>query len=368
MIKKLAIFLGIAAILAVIGYIFYSYFEIYPQKKHTPPLREIRANEFAGIERWLQSTGRNIRIEKRSNVYQITAAREKTVIVYASFCDWEKADKILMPWIKDGGNLIICLNEWLDDSEEPSDFLSELGILIRDPDLDEISETDGEPESRNETPVPNFDESVCFLLTDKAMNKKTTVIKDRNGYIRLVQIKIGDGSITVMGKPEFMYNSHLDREINARLAWSLTGARINENSGLLFIRDHSVIQGLFGKIAERGNFIPLIISVLLLIVTGFWMTGPLNGRINKEKKTSARPLRQRFLAEIHFLKKYKALESYLSVYLSWLKPTLTGAPGEEEILTIRQALQNTEKSGIKPLKYRDIIKALRKIQIWTERI
>jgi DNA-directed RNA polymerase delta subunit len=56
------------------------------------------------------------------------------------------------------------------------------------------------------------------------------------------------------------------------------------------------------------------------------------------------------------------------VYLSWLKPKLTGAPEESEIHYIEQALAHIDGRDAKPLKYRDIIKALRKIQTFTERL
>jgi hypothetical protein len=178
-----------------------------------------------------------------------------------------------------------------------------------------------------------------------------------------------------------MFNSHLRNESNARLTWSLTGAQLNEKSGLLIIRDRRMAQGLFGKIAERGNFTPLIISVLLLIVCGFWMLLPVYGPMREEKNAVTRPLRQRFNAEIRFLSKHNALETYLHVYLSRLKQHITGAAGvtgsagfagsadEDEIQYIKQALsENIKEKNRKPLKNRDIIKALEKIQKYMEHL
>ena len=79
------------------------------------------------------------------------------------------------------------------------------------------------------------------------------------------------------------------------------------------------------------------------------------------------PERQRFQAEIRFLKKYDALESYLHTYLAWLKPRLAGDAQAGEIRYIEQVLkENTDEENKKPLKYRDLIKALRKIQNYTE--
>ena len=414
--KRLIIFLIVFVVLAVAGYLIYSNFEIYPTKNPTPPLREVRINNFAALERWLQNTGRRFRVEKRGNPRLIATAPEKTVLAYASFCDWKNAGEILLPWIESGGNLIICLNDrYYKEEADISVFLSEVGIIISErrlveviekpeettemidepaetakaietsdepEEITEAIETSDEPEEiteaesddespdelADENPLPNFDWEINFLFADNAPVEKIYAIEDRQGLVRLVQIQTGEGTLTVIGRPVFMYNSRLDREYNASLAWLLTGARIDENSGLLFIRDRSVPRGLFGKLAERGNFTPLLVSALMLIATGFWMVIPLCGPVYAEKKTVARPLRQRFLAEIRFLKKHRALESYVHTYLAWLKPKLIGAPEESEIHYIEQAIARTDGRDAKPLKYRDLIKALRKIQTFTERL
>jgi hypothetical protein len=53
-----------------VTYIIYSRFEIYSRKIPTAPLREVRINNFAALERWLRNTGRNFRAEKWINTYQ----------------------------------------------------------------------------------------------------------------------------------------------------------------------------------------------------------------------------------------------------------------------------------------------------------
>ena len=364
--KRLIIFLVVIVILTALGYVIYTQFEIYPEKKPTAPLREVRANNFAALERWLVSTGHDFRIEKRSNAGQIAQAQENTVVAFAAFCNWNNASGILLPWIERGGNLLICVDDWFDEGTELAQFLCETGITIADPYSIEKPELPENLKAWNESPVPNLDRDICFLIADNAADGKISIIRDNNGYIRLAQLTLGTGSLSVTGKPYFMYNTWLNTERNAVLAWQLTGAQMEENPGLLFIRDRHIARGLFGKIAERGNFPPLLVSVLLLVICGFWMVIPQYGAVYSEKKTTARPLRQRFLAEIRFLKKYDALESYLHTYLSWLKPRLSRVnPDEEEIRLIEQALQNP---GQKPLKYRDLIKALRKLQTFTERL
>ena len=52
----------------------------------------------------------------------------------------------------------------------------------------------------------------------------------------------------------------------------------------------------------------------LLIILGFWMVIPMFGLVSEEKQRSSRPIKDRFNAEIRFLKKYKALDYYLDIY------------------------------------------------------
>ena len=360
--KRLIIFLIIIVTLALAGVLIYSKFEIYERKVSTPPLREARSNNLAVLERWLRAWGYQTRHEKKSNAYHIAEAGENTVMAYAGFCDWENAGSVLVPWIENGGNLILCLDEGNNVSEPLAGFLADRGVQIYDPDDDD------EAEPLPEAEAPDFDLwGTCFLLAENTAGSNISAVKDTEGNIRLVHAKIGRGTLTVMGTPVFMYNSRLRNESNARLTWSLTGAQMEHNSTLIIIRDRHTAQGLFGKIAERGNFLPLIVSVLLLIIIGFWMVIPPCGPVYTEKKTSARPLRQRFLAEIYFLKKYDALETYLYIYLSCLKPKLKNSPDENEILSIEQALpRHKDEHGKKPLQYRDLIKTLRKMQNFTE--
>jgi hypothetical protein len=114
-----------------------------------------------------------------------------------------------------------------------------------------------------------------------------------------------------------MFNNSLNRQPNARLAWELTGElTVENNKGILFVRSGGryISKSLFGKIMDRGNLIPVIISAALVIFIGFWMVIPVFGLVFYEKQKSSRPIKERFTAEISFLKKYKGLNYYLEVY------------------------------------------------------
>ncbi|GHV95812.1 hypothetical protein AGMMS50293_21320 [Spirochaetia bacterium] len=357
--KRFIICAVIFVVLLGFGFWAYANLEIYPRKDKVSPSAETIGNRYLALERWLKETDHPVRVTKRGSPSLIAAGPEKTALVQADICDWKNAGKILMPWVEQGGFLVITLENSFYD-EDLAKFLVSMGIRASNFPSENDDEEDEEvidqteemgqemladiEDISDETQIPDFDWGPYFYV-DESANAFT--IKDSDGDIMLAQVPHGKGALTVTGRPRFMFNDYLDSEVNARLAWNLTGGQIPEdNPGLLIIRGKRVTKGLFGKLAERGNFIPLAVSVLLVIVLGFWMVIPVFGLVFGEKQRTARPIRERFLAETRFLEKYGALKYYLEIYERELK------------------LKDVEHS----LLYRDIIRRLRKYQNMTERL
>jgi len=331
--KRLYICAAVILIFALLGLLAYSKLELFSRKISTLPSREVLANNFFAMEQWLNSAGRRVRIEKQYNSEKIAAAPERVVVAQSSACAWKNADTIIPPWIEKGGFLVITLDD--DTDEALLFFLSGFGISIEEIDVNE---------SHNREMIPDFTNDIYFSFDNE---DEVFTINDSQGNARLAEISLGEGALTVIGRPRFMYNDYLSRDINARLAWDLTGARANENQGVLFIRDRYIPKALFGKIMERGNLAPVGISALLIIFLGFWMVIPAFGLVLNEKQKTARPIRQRFIAEIRFLKKYRSLNHYVTVYERELK--LEGDP---------------EMS--KTYKYRELINKLREYESMPE--
>jgi hypothetical protein len=346
-----------AAILAVLGSIFLlvqHYFTIYPKKITAPPLHEVTNNPYYALEHWLAETGHPVRVAKRGSAALIAAAPEKTALVQADLCNWENAAAILLPWIKSGGFLVINLeNEYYDEDLEelfisfgiwPGHFMPE--VVYDDSEKNKEGPNLREEAAFKETEEPAFDQSIQFFA--EKGSKVFSISPDKKA--RLMQVSHGAGALTVIGRPRFMFNTNLEKEVNARLAWNLTGAQTTEdNPGLFFIRGKRITKGLLGKIAERGNFRPLLVSVLILIVLGFWMVIPVFGPVFSEKQTSAKPLHDRFLAEINFLKKYRALGTYTEIYERELKIEHTEQPKSyHELINRLRYLQSIleKKNGI----------------------
>jgi hypothetical protein len=346
--KRIGVFAIVIAALVVLGALVYTKLEIYPRTAPVFPSREVLANDYYALERWLVNTGHPVRVEKRGTPLRIVSAGERVVVVQASACSWKNAGAVLSPWLERGGFLVISLDDDLYD-EELETFLAGFGIQIED------------AETAGDVPVPELDHRVSFAVDEAA---DVCAIPESGGAIRLARVSTGQGALTVTGRLFCMYNYNLDTEANARLAWDLTGARTAADSpGVLFIREKRPRTGLLGKIADRGNALPPVVSALILIIVGFWMVIPVFGLVFHERTTAARPIRERFLAEVRFFKKHGALRYYLEVYLREIPLRSGGIADRADIAAIAEAVQSGRR-----LRYRDIITSLRRLESIAEKL
>lgn len=363
--KRLAVCAVIMAVLIILGLIAAATLEIYPRKVSIFPSRNAIFNDYFALERWLAETGHPVRVIRGGKLSRLVSGAERIVIVRASACDWKDAAAILGPWIERGGFLLVSVDQDFEDGDFAA-FLAGRGISLNPHPGGEDAEAGALADIDNpadESADPDFDWNVRFFtIKPETARGKIFTITDSTGAVRMARVEMGAGALTVTGRLRFMFNRYLDREINARLAWDLTGARTSAaNPGLLFVREERVTKGFLGNIAARGNILPLAVSALLLVLIGFWMVIPAFGLRFGERPNRARPLRERFLAEIRFFKKYGALGSYLETYVRELK--LRRTEGHGELAEIEQALQSGHLT-----KYRDIINGLRKLESLMERV
>jgi hypothetical protein len=363
--KRLAACVVIMAALICLGFIAAATLEIYPRQVSILPSRNAIFNDYFALERWLAETGHPVRVVRGGKLSRLVSGAEQAVVVRASACDWKDAAAILGPWIERGGFLLISVDHDFEDGDLAA-FLASGGISLNprpageDAEAGALADID---DPADESSFPDFDRNVRFFTVEpETAPEKIVSITDPTGAVRMARVQMGAGALAVTGRLRFMFNRCLDREINARLAWDLTGARTSAaNPGLLFVREKRVTKGFLGNIAGRGNIFPLAASALLLVIIGFWMVIPAFGLRFSEVPNRTRPVRERFLAEIRFLKKYGALGSYLETYVRELE--LRGMKGHEELAEIEQALQSGHLT-----KYRDIINGLRKLESLMERV
>jgi hypothetical protein len=324
-----ALGIGVSALI-LLGVLAWSRLEITHPPRALPPSPEAQANPYLALDRWLAGAGRPVRAEPQGSPGMIRDAPERTAFVQGSLFFWSlDAWKVMEPWVEAGGSLIISLDSdwhsWDEDGLE--DFLKALGIALGEENTGYGFPGPGEP---------SFDHERAFSLV-KTTEKGDEIspapgdfitMTDRRGIIRLARLKHGAGSVTVTGEAYFLMNSGLDREPNARLAWYLLGG--GEDGGTLFIRGRKISRSLFGRLAGRGNAAPLLLSALVLIALGFWMTVPRFGVPVRDDEKPGRPIAERFLAEGRFLAHHGALETYRAAFVREIRRRLKGREGLED--------------------------------------
>lgn len=348
--------------LLILAVFAYTSLEIYPTTVHRPPSRQVQLNDFFALEQWLSRTGHPVRTVKQGNAARIMAAPEKTVFVESGAFDWEDAGEPLKAWMEAGGFLFVSVEEPPDAGEALEIFLADFGIradFVPSPPDSEGEYLEPDAEDLPLDFLPDFDQGLQFFVTGEA----GLTIKEGE-IIRLVRVALGEGGAVFTGPPWFIENDYLEREANARLAWDLTGARTGEgNPGLLFICWKRQVKSFFGKLAARGNLLPLGLSALILIALGFWMVIPSFGLVFQEQNSPGRPIRDRFLAEVRFLKKYRALDTYGKVYVRDLRRKRRDRVPDPELDRIEAAL-NTGRS----LPYKDLVRYLYILETMMEKL
>ena len=382
-----------AVVLALLVFAAWSLFEILPETRHIGPSREARLNEYLALDRWLGGSGIPMRTQKSGNLPMITHAKENHIFIQAALFEWSReAVEYFTDWIEDGGTLFLVLemdpntvisNYYYVPSpedrygEDTLALLEEFGITVNTEENEQLYHFDTEYPY-----APIFDDDVSFEVP---ADDDYFALMDWAEVVRLVQVKRGKGKLIVSGKPRFLLSQYIGDEFNAYLSWTLFVAdwereELSETdlpgadlppSGWFFIRGELKARGIFGNLWRQGNFAVLIVSVLTLLVIGFWALIPVFGVIRDDKEKPGKSLRERFLAEGRFLKRNGALTHYLRVYIKEIKKRLARKEGpagddemEKKVLSLagsdeernRALLAGVFRGG--PFRHRDFLKLI----------
>jgi len=335
-------FAAAAALIAILAFAAWALFEIKPVSKRVPPSREARLNEYLALDRWLQNNGISVRIESSGKPSSIYNAAERNIFIQASLFTWnDDAVNYIINWVEEGGNLYLYLDyqttpvnsyssgehDWVFTDKEPFRLLEAFGITA------ESKKSNYHYDGNS----PAYDRNVSFETADE----DALILKDWYGIARFVQVKRGAGKFAVSGRPRFLLSSNLDEAPNARLASAIFLANNGEPSWF-FIRGTAKIQGLFGSLWRQGNLTVLLVSLLVLLIICFWTVIPMFGLVREDDEKPGKALRERFLAEGRFYKRYGALDVYRNAYLKEIKRKLAQKEGLLDKDEIEKQLNLTE--------------------------
>jgi hypothetical protein len=328
-------------------------------------------NRYLALDRWLESMGHPVRVVHYGSSSVISPARERRIFIQSSLFRWtDHAVEYLIRWIEEGGRLFLVIDDY-DEGFLP--LLEEFGIKATE---------GGQSYYGYDSECPSFDHD--FILEVSPADDVLS-IKDRAGDTRLVQARRGMGHLIVSGRPRFLLSSNIGNAPNARLAWALFAEDADPlqsgllQNGWLFIRGATRIRGILGTLFSHGNLAVLAVSVLVLLVVGFWAVIPRFGLVRGDDDRPGKPLRERFLAEGRFLKRYGGLGSYRDVYVREIKRRLARKEGistDDEIIGYIQGKQIEEQdmqlfvSALrgKPFAYSEFPKMITVLKNILERI
>jgi hypothetical protein len=356
--------------------------EFYERTVRQPLSRELRANNFYLLGQWLSGSGHPARFSPRWAGLKELNPREGGLLVLASLIDWEREGESLLPWVREGGVLLISIDPawywWASESasarlEALEAFLKTLGLKLLLPtgegedEYDEEYDEEYDDEGEEWKDFPDYDWSIGLEpLGEVPPEGEELILRDQGGRIRLVRRALGKGRLTVTGSCYFMYNRYLDLEANARLSWELTGASLDAGRpGMLFVRGRRATGGLFNTLRERGNLLPPLLSILVLVLVGFWTVIPGFGVRREEESAPRGAITGRFSSEARFIRRYGAYGPYLEAYLGELRRRSGGLGKDIEKL---EAAYRADQGAGKRIGRRKMAEYLERLMAALERI
>lgn len=328
----------ILAVLAALGFLAYNFLEIYDRDVYRFPSSEVRSNDFLALQRWIAENGNPVRTSSFTEAENILHIAEDVVVMDSSSFSWqEDTFNVLLPWIEKGKHLFVYHDYWQNVfyDEDFIYFVNHFDVKIITPrdeeaipntssnesnndagenetDLSDQTSNDPEMISEDKNDFPALDQTIRFVIK-KNRNDILFAGADED-MINLVHIPVGKGSVTFTGLPYFMQNYNLRSNENRLLTWNLTGLQDKDKQGILFIQENEFKNTFFQDLINEGNIFPLIISIFVLILVCFWGFIPRFGKVISDEESPGKSIRERFLGEAVFLKKFHSLSVYVDVY------------------------------------------------------
>jgi len=275
---------------------------------------EALTNEYLAAEYFLRSMGQSA--EKISLFVEVNKPLgvNDTLLVPSNRIAIDRGhSEELVEWVMEGGHLIITGAAIQSDTPGHRDYiLDDLGISVRRVEFDEgenEDETffDGQPVNVDILDEDNFWQ-VSFnrskelsLANDFTTDLTAGVVAPEityetvwsiadNDRVYAVQLKLGQGHLTVLSDMSMFNNDSIDNYDHAAFLYSLTSVQAGFSEPSIFYyslyeEQISLIQWLW------NNAWTLVVSLLIAIISGLWMIVPRFGPMIHIDE----PIRRRFL-------------------------------------------------------------------------
>lgn len=260
---------------------------------------EALTNPYLAAEYFLRNMGQKSEKIKLFVDTQKQLENNDTLLVPSSRIAFDnRRSTQLLEWVEAGGHLIITGKPYLEDESNIRDhILDKLGLYIERRALKEGQDQDEQPvnldiEDDDDFWQVDFDDYLVVSFAEKFDQDIIWTIVD-NDRIHAVQLRLGDGRLTLMSDIRMFRNDYIESYDHAAFLYELTKDQLSSAEAGTFY--YSLYEDYISLIKWLwDNAQPLIISILFIIIIVLWMLIPRFGPLINIHQ----PIRRRFLEHL----------------------------------------------------------------------
>lgn len=267
------------------------------------PSEEARRNPFLAAERFLARLEIPVASESgRERLRRLPPPTDTLVVRHPGSLAPERR-RALDQWMTDGGRLVVTASESRTGAAEEGDLIGGYGVRLSAEDADRPA-AEGSTEVLAEIPIecPGRPLRVAFSTEraletiDQSEPEMAIIAADR---LRMVQLPVGDGSLTVLAEDRFMTNAAIGEHDHALLTAYLLAPAPGGTVWLLYDREMPWIGGMIWSAAPYA-----VISGALSLLAWAWSAGARLGPLQPVPSRDRRDLLEHLGASGDFLWRY----------------------------------------------------------------
>ncbi|MCF5052394.1 DUF4350 domain-containing protein [Pseudomonas syringae] len=270
------------------------------------PSPEALANPYLAAEHFLREHG--LAVEHANSLDRLATlpAKGNSLLILGERSNMPPRQvQQLLDWAKSGGHLLVVAEAlWDEETGKSGDLLLDR-LAIRQALSDEPEDTEPAPAKRlkkkapdltklyvdNETAPAYFSFDTDFNLTDPKHLAQFSANSARSSH--LMQLDLGDGSVTVITDSELWKTPDIGKHDNAWLLWYLNqGTAVT----LLFNSDFDDLLTLLLRYFPQA-----VVALLTLVALALWHAGMRQGPIQAPAPKARRQLQEHLKASADFL-------------------------------------------------------------------
>ena len=316
-----------ALLIGALGMWLYSNVESHVKEVDKGYSEEARSNKFLAAELFLRKMGvKATKIELFQSDHAPFTHHDTLLIANNRHNFDRKRSKQLLDWVNTGGRLIITAQAFDADSSKFKDhLLNELGLTVvkiepEEGNVFDAKVLDVDIDDENFWQV-NFINTYSILETDKFNSDVIWRIKDGN-TVHGLQIKIGQGKITLLSDMLYFTNDFIDQYDHAEFLFLLVTNRYeSEKNGDFYYSLSENNPMLVSWLWLNAPY--FLMSLTLLVVLILWMKIPRFGPIIN----IAQPVRRQFIEHLYAAGRYQWQQKFHNRLLMDVRQQLSQSMG-----------------------------------------